>query len=508
MNGVETVNLSANNKAITFTASTLDDLTQVELTAAGAGSLQAATTGANQFPSPKLLFTGATALTVNGQATGNHRLAVLGNEAVDTVTSTANTVTRGTGTVTVGTNLARLEVRTFGGADTVNLAAFTSLPTLIDAGDGDDSATGSPQADLIEGGEGNDRLNGEAGIDTLRGGAGDDRLDGDGGNDQMFGGDGSDLFVWDPGDGSDLIEGDAGADALAFNGSADNEVFTLSEAGRRLELLRDVGAIDMDIAGVEQTEVNANDGNDRATVGDLRLTDVRLVILSGGNGDDALRGGRQGEVLRGDAGNDLLEGLEGNDTLDGGLGIDRIVGGRDSDTADYASAPAGVLADLVSRRVRIGAEREKLKQIENLAGSPFDDVFLGNDRGNRLDGRAGNDFLKGGAGKDTVDGGAGDDTVRGNKANDALFGGLGNDSMSGGSGNENLEGGDGNDTMSGGGGKDVLGSGTSRTSWKAAPSATSSTAATALTSCAATTATTPSSARWGQISWPAGRGTT
>jgi len=51
-----------------------------------------------------------------------------------------------------------------------------------------------------------------------------------------------------------------------------------------------------------------------------------------------------------------------------------------------------------------------LKNIENLSGSTFDDIFIGNSQDNRLVGDAGNDTLKGDAGNDILDGGTGNDT--------------------------------------------------------------------------------------------------
>src|SRR5205823_3139488 len=97
----------------------------------------------------------------------------------------------------------------------------------------------------------------------LEGGAGNDLITGFKGNDTMIGGTGSDTFVWNPGDNSDVVEGGDGADVLVFNGNGAAETFTVSAfnggavttplvPGTRVLFQRDVGGVNMDMAGVEQ----------------------------------------------------------------------------------------------------------------------------------------------------------------------------------------------------------------------------------------------------------------
>ena len=50
--------------------------------------------------------------------------------------------------------------------------------------------------------------------------------------------------------------------------------------------------------------------------------------------------------------------------------------------------------------------------IENAIAGRGNDVVIGNEAVNRLEGRYGDDILEGGAGADTLDGGAGNDTLR------------------------------------------------------------------------------------------------
>lgn len=95
-------------------------------------------------------------------------------------------------------------------------------------------------------------------------------------------------------------------------------------------------------------------------------------------------------------------------------------------------------------------------KINNLRGTPDDDVILGLGLGDTISGRAGDDRIFGGAGidtilggggKDTIYGGSGNDEIDGDSGKDRLFGGAGRDTLTGGKGNDVLVGGDGNDTF-------------------------------------------------------------
>lgn len=128
-------------------------------------------------------------------------------------------------------------------------------------------------------------LNGGDGTDHLLGSDGTDFLIGGKGNDFMFGGDGADGFSWSQGDGNDLIEGGSGSDVLEFNGANANDVLSLSAFGSRLKLSREAGSVNLDVADVEELDLNTLDGNDQVNVGDLSTTSVRLLRIH--TGDDA-----------------------------------------------------------------------------------------------------------------------------------------------------------------------------------------------------------------------------
>ncbi len=92
------------------------------------------------------------------------------------------------------------------------LDELTNCSHLI-ATPGNETITGSDEADIIEGGAGNDTISGGAGADTLYGDAGDDTITGGDGDDTLDGG----------GDGTESLDGQAGEDVcLGANGGTVN----------------------------------------------------------------------------------------------------------------------------------------------------------------------------------------------------------------------------------------------------------------------------------------------
>ena len=116
--------------------------------------------------------------------------------------------------------------------------------------------------------------------------------------------------------------------------------------------------------------------------------------IDGGAGDDSIMGGDSADKLQGGAGDDVLTGGAGDDTLEGGAGTDTIDGGLGNDTLSFANAAAGVTVDLSVEADDDGYRTlagDRVKGIETVMGSPFDDVFTG----------GGDDVLAGGLGNDT-----------------------------------------------------------------------------------------------------------
>jgi Ca2+-binding RTX toxin-like protein len=259
------------------------------------------------------------------------------------------------------------------------------------------------------GGNGNDKLTGNDVSNVLDGSNGNDIIDGKNGNDTIYGGNGNDTV--DGGNGNDRI----------FLG----------------------------------------EGNDH-----LNIISLGNDTFYGGNGDDYIFGYTNGEFYYGESGNDTLLGHSGNDLIDGGIGADSLDGGSGNDTLYYANSSAGVNVNLASNTANGGdATGDTILNFENLTGSNYGDILIGNSNNNTIiagaggdvvDGANGNDSLYGGAGNDTAYGGNGSDFLSGGIGNDLLYGEAGNDSLSGGTGNDTAYGGNGNDSLYGEADNDVL----------------------------------------------------
>jgi Ca2+-binding RTX toxin-like protein len=388
----------------------------------------------------------------------------------------------------------------------------TAIPAspgdTVIGGAGDDTITGSAADDFLNGDTGDDQINGGDGQDTLFGALGDDVLNGGGGNDFLRGhsGDdttngetGDDITSWRNGDDNDLIQASDGADIVDLDGSNAVDAWTIASGSSSL-----IVKLNGDRVTVEDSSavvnVNAKNGDDTFTVGNLSginemllnlnggngndtidasgsaMTGLRLAIdggagsdvingtdgaetLRGGDGDDMITGGGGSDVIEGGsgndwmnggAGNDTLRGSFGNDTLSGGDGNDSLDGGRSNDTlngeAGDDSATGGHGDDVIS-----GGDG-----MDSLDGSSGDDVLDGGDQDDFINGGTDEDFILGGDGNDTLRGGDGDDTIFGGAGDDAVNGGDGDDSIDGDAGNDALNGGDGNDSILGDFGNDTM----------------------------------------------------
>ena len=134
-----------------------------------------------------------------------------------------------------------------------------------------------------------------------------------------------------------------------------------------------------------------------------------------------LRGSQFADTLEGDANDNVLEGLAGADDLWGGEGLDQAL---------YRLSNRGVTINLLRGEGRGGhAEGDTLESVENVEGSGFRDVLIGDFGSNVLNGGDGNDVLNGLAGDDTLFGGAGNDVLVGGAGNDMLDGESGFDTV-------------------------------------------------------------------------------
>lgn len=133
--------------------------------------------------------------------------------------------------------------------------------------------------------------------------------------------------------------------------------------------------------------------------------------LYGESGDDWLWGYLGSDMLDGGDGNDLMYGQWGTDRLYGGLGDDRLIGGADADLIDggegidTAGYDRPAVAYLGASWLNSGeAAGDQYISIENLWGSRYNDVLVGDANNNRIDGDDGEDVLSGGAGNDVLAG--------------------------------------------------------------------------------------------------------
>ena len=441
----------------------------------------------------------------------SQNLGTLGMAAGDIYTNIENVI-GGTGNDTfisaLGVQANAYDGR--GGSDTVSyessaagvLAKLTSgLPAVVQTND----AAGDTFTSIenLIGTAFADQLIGDANANNLSGGALNDTLEGLAGNDTLDGGTGNDTASYEH----------ATAQVTA-------------------SLLTNTG-----------TQGDAN--------GDSFIS---IENLKGSDYYDSLQGSVAANVLTGGVGNDTLQGMGGGDTLDGGVGVDtasyadattsvtvdlsagtatragsaavdtlisieNLVGGTaddlfisattaqvdtydgglGNDTVSYVSSNAPIIATLTNGLSGIAANGDASGDIyisiENLTGSNYNDLLIGDTNNNALSGGVGDDTLEGLGGADRLDGGTGNNTatyehstlaviasltnsavntgdafgdtyvniqnLTGTALDDALTGDANANILIGGDGNDTLNGGvdlvgSAGDTMNGGNGNDTL----------------------------------------------------
>lgn len=161
----------------------------------------------------------------------------------------------------------------------------------------------------------------------------------------------------------------------------------------------DGNALNNTIIGGKNTDVlYGEDGND---------------VLQGSSGKDYLSGGPGDDQIHGGEGDDLILGEAGNDLIYPGPGADTVYGGTGSDTLLFLgniNSKSGVLVNL---HLRFGsgadAEGDLYFGMENILGTSYDDILIGNDDNNYLNGAGGSDLIQPMGGYDVLHGGEGED---------------------------------------------------------------------------------------------------
>jgi len=323
------------------------------------------------------------------------------------------------------------------------------------------------------------------GHDTVIGNAVNNDIFGRGGNDTLIGLNGNDTL--DGGPGNDILDGGTGVDTVLYANAttgvtvnlgvttAQNTVGAGTDIVLNVENLTGSSFNDILSGNASNNVLNGATGTDmlsyaNATMGvrvDLGVTMAQNTV---GAGTDIVS---SFENLRGSNLNDTLTGSTSNNVIIGGLGDDVLNGGAGTDTASYETATTSVIVNLLLGDAQNtgGAGTDTLSNFENLRGSNFDDILLGNAGNNVLNGAAGTDVVSyAGAtagvrvdlglttAQDTI--GAGTDTLsnfeklRGSNFNDTLTGNTGNNALLGLVGNDTLAGSLGNDQLYGGSGQD------------------------------------------------------
>jgi len=398
-----------------------------------------------------------------------------------------------------------------------------------------------------------DEITGGAAADVLIGLGGDDRLiGGTGAANEMYGGAGDDTYVLattgdsiveNAGEGTDRVETNAAShhlganvEHLTYTGTASftgvgNGLSNIIEGGAAYDVLIGLGGDDILSGGAgAANEMYGGTGDDIyivASAGDSLIesagegvdtvqTALAAYTLASAHVENLTFTGTGAFTGTGNSGANTIAGGAGDDILSGRGGIDTLVGGAGTDTASYAAATGAVDVRLNSSAARNDGDgaTDVLSGIENLTGSAFDDLLIGDGGANVLTGGAGRDTLLGLGGNDVLiggsglanqlQGGTGDDryvvsatdsivelagegtdtvetalasftlgnhlenlistsglafTGTGNGLDNVITSGAGNDTLGGGGGNDTLDAGDGDDLVRGGAGNDVLSGG-------------------------------------------------
>ena len=245
---------------------------------------------------------------------------------------------------------------------------------------------GTQAAENFQGGAGDDTLVGLGGADTLQGDAGYDvadyRASPDGVSVSLASGNG-----WSgdaTGDVLATIEsliGSAVADVLI--GSDDHNIIEGGFGGDAIEGRGGNDWVSYEFAAAA-IAVNIAVSVDSGWAGDATGDDITTI--------ENIRGSAFGDYLYGDAGANILRGDAGGDVL---------YGAGNSDTIYYSTSPFSVSVDLSSNSATGGdAQGDVLVSVENVFGTAFGDVLVGDSASNTLVGWLGIDMMAGNGGND------------------------------------------------------------------------------------------------------------
>ena len=219
------------------------------------------------------------------------------------------------------------------------------------------------------------------------------------GNDHVMGLDGNDTLVG--GTGADILDGGTGADTASYQSAAASVTVSLiAPAANTGDALGDTFISIENLSGSAFADALQGDDSDNA--------------IYGADGNDELYGGGGADYMSGGNGGDYLSGGAGAETFFGGAGVDTIVGGAGDDLfyilpgdggdiiVEYAGQGNDRILTAISYSLSSGSEIETLSTDNNagvaainLTGNTLDNIIIGNNGVNVLDGGLGNDTLYG-----------------------------------------------------------------------------------------------------------------
>lgn len=244
-------------------------------------------------------------------------------------------------------------------------------------------------------------------------------LHGTNSNDKILAGGGDDFIVCSGG--NDILDGQDGFDVVSY------EVFKQSisvnfktgsvSAGRihdkivNIEMVIGTSGNDRFVgADTGESWFQGGKGNDRMVGGrgfdwadyygayaGVKV-DLKAGSSSGYDGRDTLididniRGSRYDDVLSGDDRGNRIRGMMGDDIIDGRGGFD---------LADYRNASGAVFVNLVTGTATGADGNDRLRNIEGVRGSYYNDTLIGDARSNFFETFGGHDKISGGGGRDT-----------------------------------------------------------------------------------------------------------
>ncbi|MBU1348224.1 MAG: M10 family metallopeptidase C-terminal domain-containing protein, partial [Alphaproteobacteria bacterium] len=280
-----------------------------------------------------------------------------------------------------------------GGTDTLDFSGYAQKQ-IIDLRQGSFSNIGGLVGNVaIARGAVIENATGGFGDDQLIGNSVDNILTGNGGNDALDGGLGVDTAVFS-GSRSEYSIMTSGRVVTVSHSTQGADTITNVEFLRFADLTLSVGP-NGDVVTTGGASVSGDVTND--VIGGSGFVDT----LFGSGGNDTIYGFAAADTLNGGSGDDFLFGGEGDDSLIGGTGKDTLDGGDGVDLVNYADSRSGVTVNLAAGTASSDGDEDSLVSIENVRGTSYNDVLIGNDSNNVLVGNGGADAMYGGRGNDS-----------------------------------------------------------------------------------------------------------